>query len=86
MLDPAASYHPHWRKLSHKARLLIARNGTQILGPDLTSPVALIVCWTEGGMPEVVQLRLSGSLLTPGGKSQCSIWVNRRSNVSRLAP
>ena len=62
-LDLATRYHPHWRKLSHKARLLIARNGTQILGPDLTSPVALIVCWTEGGMPRggtAQALRIAG--------------------------
>lgn len=44
MLDLASRYHPHWRKLSHKARLLIARSGAQILGANLTSPVAWIVC------------------------------------------
>jgi hypothetical protein len=50
MQDLAEQYHPNWRKLTQKARLLIARNGAQVLGPDLGSPVSLVVCWTEGGL------------------------------------
>lgn len=52
MLELAARYHPAWHKLSRKARLLIARNGAQVLGSDLASPVAAVVCWTEGGKLE----------------------------------
>lgn len=49
MLGLAARYHPDWKRLSEEARLLIARNGAQVLGADLASPVAAIVCWTSRG-------------------------------------
>lgn len=52
MLDLAARLHPGWDRLTPAARLLIARNGAQVLGDDLASPVALIVCWTARALPK----------------------------------
>lgn len=45
----AASVHPAWRRLSPWAQKLHARNGYQVLGPDLRSPVRFVVCWTPDG-------------------------------------
>lgn len=42
----AEKYHPAWDKVSGGAKRLIARNGFQVLGSDLQTPVQLIVCWT----------------------------------------
>lgn len=45
----AERYHPNWETLPETSRLLIARNGAQVLGSDLTDPVTVVVCWTSGG-------------------------------------
>ena len=47
-LDLAAEYHPCFDKLGKAAKLLMARNGYQVLGSDLKSPVKFVVCWTLG--------------------------------------
>ena len=44
-----ACHHPGWDRLSRGARALHARNAHQVLGADLTVPVALVVCWTPDG-------------------------------------
>jgi len=45
----ADKYHPSFKKLSFGAKKLMARNGYQVLGFDLKTPVDFIVCWTPGG-------------------------------------
>jgi hypothetical protein len=45
----AAEVHPAWTRLSRGARALHARNGCQILGADLRTPVDFVVCWTPEG-------------------------------------
>ncbi len=45
----AARYHPAWRHLSPSAQKMMARNGYQVLGPNLDDPVAFVMCWTLGG-------------------------------------
>ena len=45
----AAQVHPAWERCSRGARGLHARNCHQVLGPDLATPVDMVVCWTEGG-------------------------------------
>lgn len=45
----AARYHPAWANLSHAARRLHARNAHQVLGLDLASPAAFVLCWTPDG-------------------------------------
>jgi hypothetical protein len=47
--DLAATVHPAWARLSDRARRLHARNVQQVLGTDLRSPSALVVCWTPDG-------------------------------------
>lgn len=50
-LDLAARYHPNWEAVLRKpgAAALMARNGYQVLGEDLASPVERVFCWTQGG-------------------------------------
>jgi hypothetical protein len=45
----ARDFHPAYAKLSEGGRLLMGRNSYQVLGPDLDSPVACVVCWTRDG-------------------------------------
>jgi hypothetical protein len=45
----AARFHPCFRTLSLEARHLRARDVHEVLGRDLASPAALVVCWTPDG-------------------------------------
>lgn len=45
----AKQYHPYWHNLSQGARKLQARNSHQVLGKDLNTPSAFIICWTKNG-------------------------------------
>lgn len=45
----AKQFHPAYDKLSFGAKKLIERNGWQVLGENLNSPVDAIVCWTDSG-------------------------------------
>jgi len=45
----ASQHHPAWERLGRGPRALHARNGHQILGSDLSTPVDFVVCWTKGG-------------------------------------
>lgn len=46
----AEQYHPYWHSLKQGARTLMARNIFQILGPDLRSPVGMVVCYAKGSV------------------------------------
>lgn len=46
-LGLAASVHPAWASCGRGGRALHARNGYQVLGPKLDTPVDFIVCWTK---------------------------------------
>lgn len=43
----AESFHPAWDKCTPYARLLLGRNCMIILGPELNSPVEMVVCYAE---------------------------------------
>jgi len=45
----AKQFHPAWDKCSPHGRLFHARNGFQILGPQLDDPVGFVICWTPDG-------------------------------------
>lgn len=45
----AEKFHPAWHRCKLGAKKLHARNGCQILGKDLQTPVDMVVCWTPGG-------------------------------------
>lgn len=45
----AKEFHPSWNRLSPFAKKLIARNGYQVLGGNLDSPVDFIICYTSNG-------------------------------------
>lgn len=42
-------FHPAYNSLSDFAKLLMARNAHQILGPALHTPCLFVVCWTQDG-------------------------------------
>jgi len=47
-MDLAARFHPRFEDLGPFAQLLIARDGYQVLGQDLTTPCRFVMCWTPG--------------------------------------
>ena len=49
MCDMAARFHPNWSSLLRGARKLHARNCCQVLGEDLKTPSAFVMCWTPDG-------------------------------------
>lgn len=52
----AEQFHGGWQYLPDFARLLMARNGNQVLGDDLLSPVSRVICWTpDGAMKETTR-------------------------------
>jgi hypothetical protein len=62
-LELAARFHPAWGRCSDAARSLHARNGYQVLGPQLDSPASFVACWTPDGS-------LDGSTRSAGGTGQ----------------
>jgi hypothetical protein len=56
----AAKYHPVWDQLSYGAKCLQARNGLQILGRDLNTPVSMVLFWspmiTRGGTSQALRI------------------------------
>lgn len=44
-----ARFHPNWQNLQDFAKDLMARNGQQILGPNLDQPSKFVSCWTPDG-------------------------------------
>jgi hypothetical protein len=42
-------YHPKPKTLSNGASKLMSRNSYQVLGPDLSTPVKFVLCWTKDG-------------------------------------
>ena len=46
--DIAAAIHPNWKACSRGARMLHARNVSQILGSSLKSISSFVVCWHNG--------------------------------------
>jgi hypothetical protein len=45
----AERHHPAWGRVGARARHLLARDGHQLLGADLATAVAFVVCWTADG-------------------------------------
>lgn len=45
----AKEYHPTWDYLPKNTKLLIARNGYQVLGESLSDPVDMVICYTSDG-------------------------------------
>lgn len=49
----AKTIHPIWDKLSRGPKALHSRNVGQILGDDVKTPVAFVLCWTKDGANSV---------------------------------
>ena len=48
--DLVAEVIPYWKNIRNPSvRALQARNAHQVLGKDLASPCAFVICWTEQG-------------------------------------
>lgn len=47
--DLAKEFHPGYDNLSDGAKKLMARNGYQVMGGDLSSPSDFVVCYTPSG-------------------------------------
>lgn len=45
----ARRLHPNWPVIGDNGRDFLARNGYQILGPDLRTPSNFVLLWTKGG-------------------------------------
>jgi hypothetical protein len=84
----AKQFHPSWNRLSDFAKLLIARNGYQILGYDLNSPSKFVICWTQDGCEDGSKttaltggtgqaLRIATHFNVPIFNMQRSDWINR---------
>lgn len=54
-MEMAATLHPAWDRLTRGSRRLHARNVGQILGADLATPVAFVICWTPDGCENEAQ-------------------------------
>lgn len=48
-MNIAKKHHPYWHNLSLYAKKLHARNCFQILGANLDTPCAFVLCWTPDG-------------------------------------
>lgn len=56
----AAQYHPAWDQCSYGAKCLLARDGMQILGKDLKTPVVIVIFWSpnpnHGGTSQALRI------------------------------
>jgi hypothetical protein len=57
----AQRFHRDWEALEQPARRLLARDAHEVLGADLQSPAALLVCWTADGSLDGAELYDDGT-------------------------
>jgi len=60
-LKLAAKFHPAWYMLPQAAKRLMARNGYQVLGETLDTPVEFVICYTplgtaDGGTGQAIRI------------------------------
>jgi hypothetical protein len=63
-IEIAKKFHPKWSALrSHEARMLMARNTHQILGPncDVADISEMVICWTPDGAETKTSRETGGS-------------------------
>ena len=60
----AKRFHPAWSYLKYGAKCLHSRNGYQILGLDLNTPVGFIICYAKekGGTDQALRVAASRSI------------------------
>jgi hypothetical protein len=64
----AEKFHPAWHKCKRGARLMHARNCHQVLGHDLNTPSAFVICWTnygygEGGTGQAIRIAKANNII-----------------------
>lgn len=52
----AMTIHPAWQYLKRGPQALHARNTGQVMGMDLETPVAFVLCWTKDGAESEAQV------------------------------
>lgn len=56
----ARLYHPAWDQCTYGAKALLARDGLQILGKDLKTPVSMVLFWSpdpnRGGTSQAIRI------------------------------
>lgn len=57
----AATAHPAWARLTYAEHHLHARNAHQVLGADLRSPAAFVLCWTPDGAVNKTSKKTGGT-------------------------
>jgi hypothetical protein len=57
----ASTCHPNWNNLDDYSRKLHTRNVFQILGIDLKTPVAFVLCWTPDGAETKTSSKTGGT-------------------------
>lgn len=67
LLELAKEHHPNWDACSMAAKKLHARNGCQILGLDLKTPVKMVICWTPnaksgGGTGQAIRIARANNI------------------------
>ncbi len=82
-------YHPAPDRLSNYAKKLMGRNAMQILGKDLNSPVAFVVCWTPDGCISDDERSIStggtGQAISIASKNNIPVFnLQRKDHLKRI--
>lgn len=64
-MQMAAQYHPAWHNCSDGAKKMHARNCHQVLGYDLKSPSAFVICWCNGSGGTTQAIRIADAHNVP---------------------
>jgi hypothetical protein len=75
--------HPAWQSLRWSGRALHARNVHQVLGPDLASPSAFVLCWTKDAADGSPEFPITAE--TGGTGQALRIAAKRRIHIRNLA-
>jgi hypothetical protein len=71
----AARFHPRWGELAPPEQDRLARDGHEILGVDMVSPAAVVLCWTPDGDLDGASLLDDGTGQALRIASRCGIPV-----------
>jgi hypothetical protein len=81
-INLAKQFHPAWNRISSEyVKKLHGRNAYQILGKDLNTPSAFVVCWTQDGC----KTHEARGFLTGGTGTAISIAHSRGITIFNLA-
>ena len=79
----ASKYHPAWEQCSYGAKCLLARDGMQVLGKDLKTPVSMVIFWSpnpnHGGTSQALRIAkdLKVAIFNLGDTTEREMLKNR---------